>query len=180
MSQKTYLLIALGAIFIIGAGIIIYQGRPVMKLGQNNQIAESKDQVPLLNDNVSQIDPSTSSGQAVESEDESENETEDDPSTSSGQAVNAIVSTQTQVTTQASTNSFTMAEVAKHNTEADCWSAINGSVYDLSTWVSRHPGGSNPIIKLCGTDGSASFTKKHGGSSKAQSALVLLKIGALK
>jgi len=158
MSQKTYLLIALGAIFIIGAGIIIYQGRPVMKLGQNNQIAESKDQVPLLNDNVSQIDPSTSSGQAV----------------------NAIVSTQTQVTTQASTNSFTMAEVAKHNTEADCWSAINGSVYDLSTWVSRHPGGSNPIIKLCGTDGSASFTKKHGGSSKAQSALVLLKIGALK
>ncbi len=74
---------------------------------------------------------------------------------------------------------FTLQEVAMHNTPNDCWATINGSVYDLSTWVSRHPGGSTPIENLCGIDGSERFTKKHGGSSSAQAALILLKIGEL-
>lgn len=75
---------------------------------------------------------------------------------------------------------FSMTEVQTHNTPENCWSAINGSVYDLTTWVSRHPGGPGAIKRLCGADGSAAFTAKHGGSSAAQAALVLLKIGALE
>lgn len=164
MSQKTYLLIALGLIFIIGAGIIIYQGRPVMKLNENN--------IEKVDNNQNQ-----ESANEIEIEVESEYESEEEEES---QSPVITVETESVLTTNASTNSFTMAEVAKHNTEADCWSAINGSVYDLSTWVSRHPGGSKAIIKLCGTDGSASFTKKHGGATKPQAALVLLKIGSLK
>ena len=74
---------------------------------------------------------------------------------------------------------YKMSDIESHNTQEACWSAINGSVYDLTTWVSRHPGGSKPIIKLCGTDGSTSFERQHGKSSAAQSALTLLKIGTL-
>ena len=80
----------------------------------------------------------------------------------------------------ASPGVYTMTEVASHGTEADCWTAINGSVYDLTSWVSRHPGGPAFITNLCGTDGSAAFTKKHGEAPKPVKALFLLKIGELK
>ncbi len=75
---------------------------------------------------------------------------------------------------------YTFEEVVAHATKDDCWSAIGGSVYDLTTWASRHPGGENPIIGLCGTDGTERFEKKHGSSKNAQNALILLKIGSLE
>lgn len=75
---------------------------------------------------------------------------------------------------------YTMADVQMHNTKADCWSAIGGNVYDLTSWVSRHPGGEGPIIGLCGTDGTTAFTNKHGNGGKPKSMLALLKIGTLQ
>jgi cytochrome b involved in lipid metabolism len=75
---------------------------------------------------------------------------------------------------------YTMSQVVSHNTPSDCWSAINNEVYDLSTWVSRHPGGPQAITRLCGADGSGAFNNQHGSSRRAQAALVLLKIGQLK
>ncbi|MBI2473626.1 hypothetical protein HYV70_03680 [Candidatus Uhrbacteria bacterium] len=74
---------------------------------------------------------------------------------------------------------YSMTDVQAHDLEESCWTSINGSVYDLSTWVSRHPGGAKAIISLCGTDGSERFEQKHGTSTAAQTALVLLKIGTL-
>jgi cytochrome b involved in lipid metabolism len=44
-------------------------------------------------------------------------------------------------------------------------------VYDLTSFVARHPGGSARIISLCGTDGTAAFTGQHAGSSAALRAL---------
>lgn len=76
--------------------------------------------------------------------------------------------------------SYTPAEVESHATVNDCWATINGEVYDLTSWVSRHPGGAQAITRLCGTDGTAAFDRQHGGSRAAQAALVLLKIGKLQ
>ncbi len=73
-----------------------------------------------------------------------------------------------------------MADVQAHNSPGSCWAAINGNVYDLTTWISRHPGGAGPIQGLCGTDGTARFERKHGSSSGPRAALVLLKIGTLR
>lgn len=75
--------------------------------------------------------------------------------------------------------SFSLEVVQSHNTPEDCWATINGDVYDLTTWISRHPGGPTRIEGLCGTDGSDKFNRKHGKSNAAQGALVLLKIGKL-
>lgn len=88
--------------------------------------------------------------------------------------------TQSQSSESVGTKTYTMQDVEAHNTRADCWSAIGGDVYDLTSWVSRHPGGEEKILRLCGTDGSNAFTRKHGESSRAKSALILLKIGSLK
>ncbi|OGH94398.1 MAG: hypothetical protein A2538_01185 [Candidatus Magasanikbacteria bacterium RIFOXYD2_FULL_41_14] len=79
-----------------------------------------------------------------------------------------------------SENIFAMGQIAIHNNPADCWSTINDSVYDLTDWINRHPGGPQAIESLCGTDGSALFSGQHGRSRRAQSALELLKIGNLQ
>ena len=47
---------------------------------------------------------------------------------------------------------LTSDEVKKHNSASDCWSIIDGVVYDLSNWVGSHPGGSSRITAICGKD----------------------------
>lgn len=80
---------------------------------------------------------------------------------------------------QTNGTSYTIANVATHATKSDCWSAINGQVYDLTSFVSRHPGGAKRIENLCGIDGSDMFSRQHKNSKRVQSTLVLLKIGSL-
>ena len=61
---------------------------------------------------------------------------------------------------------YTMVDVKKANTRAKCWSAIDGNVYDLTAWISAHPGGASAITFLCGTDGSNAFKAQHEGQGK--------------
>ncbi|RMF05134.1 cytochrome b5 domain-containing protein [Candidatus Woesearchaeota archaeon] len=82
-----------------------------------------------------------------------------------------------QVPEQAS--GITLAEVAAHDNAQSCWTAINGKVYDLTDWISQHPGGAGNILKLCGIDGSSAFMGKHGGNAKAKSTLENYEIGVL-
>lgn len=74
---------------------------------------------------------------------------------------------------------LTAAEVAKHNTTADCYASVGDKVYDLTAWIKKHPGGEQAIIGLCGTDATAKFTKQHGSSANAQAALSSLFIADL-
>ncbi len=76
--------------------------------------------------------------------------------------------------------SYTAADVAIHNTEADCWSSINGNVYNLSAWIAEHPGGERSILRLCGKDGSAAFNGQHGGQGQPMQTLSGFKVGTLK
>jgi cytochrome b involved in lipid metabolism len=69
--------------------------------------------------------------------------------------------------------------VATHNLRSSCWSAINGSVYDLTSWIPNHPGGERAILSLCGTDGSDAYNGQHGGSSRTATILGGFKLGAL-
>jgi L-lactate dehydrogenase (cytochrome) len=47
---------------------------------------------------------------------------------------------------------FTVAEVAKHNTPQDCWIIIEGKVYDVTKFLAEHPGGAKVIMKLAGNE----------------------------
>jgi Tfp pilus tip-associated adhesin PilY1 len=58
--------------------------------------------------------------------------------------------------TEIETVSFTTEEVAAHSTEDDCWTIIGGSVYDITTYIPRHPGG-DEILRACGADGTVLF-----------------------
>ena len=75
--------------------------------------------------------------------------------------------------------SYTMAEVALHKSQSDCWSVVDGGVYNLTSWIAEHPGGSGAILSMCGTDGSNAFRDQHSGERRPANELAGFKIGAL-
>ncbi|MFT4294996.1 MAG: cytochrome b5-like heme/steroid binding domain-containing protein [Micropruina sp.] len=100
------------------------------------------------------------------------------PSASASSSASASRSPSASGTASAK-QSYTLDEVKKHNSAGDCWAAINGGVYDLTGWVSQHPGGSERIIALCGTDASAAFNTQHGGQTRPESTLTQFYLGEL-
>ena len=56
---------------------------------------------------------------------------------------------------------YTMKEVAKHDTEDDCWFVVNDVVYDCTAFLKQHPGGADSIVINAGTDCTEDFTDIH-------------------
>lgn len=52
-----------------------------------------------------------------------------------------------------------ISEVKKHSKVDDCWTVINGYVYDISKVIKTHPGGFSKIFQSCGKDGTKYFRK---------------------
>lgn len=75
---------------------------------------------------------------------------------------------------------FTMAEVKAKADAGACWTVIKGQVYDLSDFITKHPGGAGAIKSLCGIDGTAKFTAMHGGQPKPEAVLASHLVGAVK
>jgi hypothetical protein len=74
-------------------------------------------------------------------------------------------------------------EIARHNTESDCWMIINNKVYNLSGYATAHPGGTQNITSYCGKEATSAFATKGGQgnphSGGANSYLASLYIGDL-
>jgi len=99
-----------------------------------------------------------------------------------GEVIRGAVPTPTVTPTPTATATaagYTMEQVKANNTSSKCWSAINGKVYDLTTWINSHPGGPGAITSLCGTDGTSSFNGMHGGSGQPASRLAGYLLGPL-
>ncbi len=78
---------------------------------------------------------------------------------------------------------YAMEDVAKHATRQDCWTAIDGKVYDVTAAIDQHPGGAEGILKSCGVDGSGIFNGIKGGAGhppKASESLQRYQVGYLK
>ncbi|MCL4354401.1 hypothetical protein M1349_02915 [Patescibacteria group bacterium] len=71
---------------------------------------------------------------------------------------------------------LTAAEVAKHSSSGDCWMIINNKVYNVTSYVSAHPGGTGSISAYCGKDGTSAFA---GHSQNANNILTSYYIGDL-
>ncbi|ORX94242.1 Flavocytochrome c [Basidiobolus meristosporus CBS 931.73] len=56
---------------------------------------------------------------------------------------------------------YSLEEVAKHNTEKDCWVAVNGQVLDVTDFLSDHPGGKKSILLYAGRDATKEFNMLH-------------------
>lgn len=84
-----------------------------------------------------------------------------------------------QSTTTAPAKTFTMAEVATHKDATSCYTVIRGNVYDVTSWISQHPGGAEAILSLCGKDGTTAFVDQHGGRPRQENELATFQIGTL-
>lgn len=80
----------------------------------------------------------------------------------------------------APSRTISKAEVARHSTASDCWVYIGRSVYDMTAYLPRHPGGADEITPYCGGNARAAFADEHASDANAQRGMATLKIGRLK
>lgn len=171
-------IVALIIALSVGGGVVAYRAQEhkrEAKLEQELKIEAEKDSVDskLAVEGGSKSSESINSNKKYEYEDRDEDEDDDDRSTQTSSS-----GSQTTPTTTAKT--YSLAEIKTHNTKASCWTVVNGSVYDVTSWISKHPGGQMAITSMCGIDASAAFNGQHGGQARPVSELASFKIGALK
>jgi cytochrome b involved in lipid metabolism len=76
-----------------------------------------------------------------------------------------------------------ISSIQSHNTEKDCWIIISKSIYDVTTYISQHPGGNGAITAYCGGDATEAFQTKNGQgphSQKAERILQQYLVGTLQ
>ncbi|EER03496.1 flavohemoprotein b5/b5r, putative [Perkinsus marinus ATCC 50983] len=56
---------------------------------------------------------------------------------------------------------LTWDEVAHHNSKHDCWTVINGVVYDITSYLDYHPGGRGELFQGAGKDCTNLFNIYH-------------------
>jgi len=56
---------------------------------------------------------------------------------------------------------YTLAEVAKHNKDDDCWVVVQGKVLDVTKFLDDHPGGRKAIMLYAGKDATEEFLMLH-------------------
>ncbi|KAK1638068.1 hypothetical protein BDP81DRAFT_316310 [Colletotrichum phormii] len=57
----------------------------------------------------------------------------------------------------------TPSELAAHNSITSSWAAIDGTVYDLTPFLTIHPGGPKTLLESAGTIADVRFAETHGG-----------------
>jgi cytochrome b involved in lipid metabolism len=65
---------------------------------------------------------------------------------------------------------LSLAEISKHNQKSDCWLLINNQVYDVTSFLRLHPGGSSTIIPFCGSEATSAFKSQNGQGSHSSRA----------
>lgn len=100
-----------------------------------------------------------------------QNDTDENVSPMTSQTDNKSATGSEQATDSTSTTAsadpklITKAELAQHNKKSDCWTIVSGKVYDITSYIPRHPGGDD-ILLACGADGTSLFTSRETSSGE--------------
>lgn len=78
-----------------------------------------------------------------------------------------------------SIKTYSLIDVSSHNSKSSCWTTIGDKVYDITSYIPRHPGGEKNVLRICGKDGTSLFEGQHGGDSKPEKVLASFFIGDL-
>jgi hypothetical protein len=171
MSIKIFISAAL-ALFFIGFGASVVAVTVVEEQDQTLTVANQ--QGVVKDTPTQQTQPETK--QATPEPTKPSTPTATKPSTPAP----APVATPKPVLTCGNGGSCTTAQVATHNSASNCWGIYAGKVYNLTSYVPKHDGGSAAFNSTsCGTDmtkylnGSSGSggVKKHSHSQKAYNIL---------
>ncbi|TVR93061.1 MAG: cytochrome b5 domain-containing protein [Wenzhouxiangellaceae bacterium] len=69
---------------------------------------------------------------------------------------------------------FTLADVAKHNTLASCWMAIEGKVYDFTDYIPKHPTPPFVMEQWCGREATEGMRTKGYGPDHTPAAWAMM------
>eukprot|EP00906_Rhabdomonas_costata_P037645 RCo053069 len=69
-------------------------------------------------------------------------------------------------TGSATLKTCSLEEVKKHSSQSDCWIIVSGKVYDVTSYLSEHPGGSQILLNNAGKDATTMFEGIHSPSAK--------------
>jgi cytochrome b involved in lipid metabolism len=61
-------------------------------------------------------------------------------------------------------SSYSASEVSSHNSEDNCWTIVDGKVYNITGYIGKHVGGPQSVLAMCGVDGASLLRSKHGTS----------------
>lgn len=56
---------------------------------------------------------------------------------------------------------LTVEDVRRHSSADDCWTVLEGRVYNITPYLSFHPGGVDMLLQGAGRDSTALFLKYH-------------------
>lgn len=125
-------LIALLLVALIGVGIYAAVSHPQETASLPADAAAAVTDAAAEVTGSEAVDTTTSTAPASTETTNTTNTTNSQPATS-------------DTTSTQKPGTFTMAQVQAHNSASSCYSVVNGSVYDLTNWIDRHPGGKKPF-----------------------------------
>ncbi|CAI9737806.1 cytochrome B5-like isoform X2 [Octopus vulgaris] len=81
--------------------------------------------------------------------------------------------------TSSGTTTFSMKDVSEHSVSDSCWIVIRDKVYDITEFLSKHPGGEDILLEHAGRDATHTF-EDTGHSDAASNILPQYYIGELR
>lgn len=91
----------------------------------------------------------------------------------------SILSSGKANTSQTNINStsekITIVQLSQHNSQSDCWVGYEEKIYDITSFLPKHPGSAAAIVPYCGTEKefTTAFIAQHG-TTKVN---LLMKVG---
>jgi cytochrome b involved in lipid metabolism len=154
--MKKTILIILGLVIVIGAILAAFASMFLFAI-PSNKVKINQTTVSSLTAVNNKVSLTTPKAPITNTKETSSTESEE----------SSIIATETSSTAAASTEAtdsktLTLATVATHNSEADCWIHLNNKVYNLTEYAPKHPGGKGKILKYCGS-GLDSIKNHPGG-----------------
>jgi cytochrome b involved in lipid metabolism len=187
-----FVFLIISAIFLGGGGIYEYKkikseskkedsdkNALITNTGLEVDVKKSKEQPASIRTTTSTSNNKIEDDDDEDDTEESEIDDDDRITTTTPLPANTQTPTTSPIQPKPTINSYTMAEVRTHSSAQNCWTTINGSVYNVTSWINQHPGGSAAIISLCGIDGTSAFSGQHGSQARPASELASFKIGVL-
>ncbi|KAI8260569.1 Cytochrome b2 [Colletotrichum sp. SAR11_239] len=58
-------------------------------------------------------------------------------------------------------NVISLTDLSKHNSKTDCWIAVHSKVWDITDFISEHPGGPSVLLKCAGSNATKIFDSVH-------------------
>ena len=86
----------------------------------------------------------------------------------------AALSNQSEEFAAEQPRTISLQELARHNSAADCWMAIEGNVYDLTKYIPVHPAPPKVLTEWCGKEATEAFNTKGYGRAHSPAAEAML------